>query len=171
MSPPPPATNPMSTWRTRIARAGARRHLERLANEIDALPPSAPEIEQAMSCLMLGAGAVELGETREQIANSSQLAIAGLHLTRRARVKLGIAPGPSVPRLTPGPKKTRHTPHYYPGRMSTGADRLGQTADSEWPIPAGWYSDPWWLDIMTTGNEAGGPGLGSMMLFDDDFPS
>ncbi len=156
----------MSERRLRSARRGARRRLEQLADEIDALPPSATAIAQAMDCLMLGAGVVEMGETVEQIAGGGQLAIAGLHLTRRMRTEMGLDPGPEAPALKPAPKRSRRTPHFYPG-----ARGLGWTADAEWPIPAGWYSDPWWQTVMTTGNEDAGPGLGSMMLFDDDFPS
>ena len=150
----------MSAHRLRAARAGARERLDRLADEIDGLPPSAPGAEHAMTCLVLGASAVESGETVEQIENGDQLAIAGLHLTHAARIASRLDPGPAPPRLSPAPTRSRRAPHYYPG----------PTADSEWPIPAGWYSDPWWHAVMITGNEAGGPGLGSMMLFDDEFP-
>ncbi|WP_024793327.1 hypothetical protein [Tomitella biformata] len=109
---------------SRTARARASADLDRLAAEIDALPFS-PEIEQATSCLILGAAAVGFGGTDEQVENGAQLAIAGLHLTRLARVGLGQDPGPMPPRLAPAPKRSRRTPHYYPG----------PTADSEWPIP------------------------------------
>lgn len=155
----------MSVRRIRAARAGARSRLDRLATEIHALPPLAAEQGQAMNCLLLGASAVERGDSLEQIENGDQLAIAGLHLTRAARISAGQAPGPTPPRLTPAPKRSRRAQHHYPG-----AGNLGATADAEWPIPAGWYSDPWWRAVMTTGNDAGGPGLGSMMLFDDEFP-
>lgn len=156
----------MSARRIRDARAGARSRLDQLAAEIDALPPAAVEHEQAISCLLLGASVVERGASLEEIENGDQLAIAGLHLTRAARADAGLDPGPAPPRLTPAPKSSRRTPHYFPGSQAAGT-----TADAEWPIPAGWYSDPWWHAVMTTGNEAGGPGLGSMMLFDDEFPS
>src|SRR4051794_13174073 len=100
----------MNSRRVRAAQADARGHLERLADEIDALPSSAPDLEQAMSCLLLGAGAVEFGDTIEQVRNGAQLAIAGLYLTRGARVVLGIVPGPQPPPPAPAPKKSRQTP-------------------------------------------------------------
>ena len=156
----------MNERRLRSVRRGPRRRLEQLADEIDAFPPSATGIAQAMDCLVLGAGAVEMGETVGQIAGGGQLVVAGLHLTHRIRTEMGLDPGPEPPALKPAPKRSRRTPHYYPGPRG-----LGRTADAEWPIPAGWYSDPWWHAVMTTGNEGAGPGLGSMMLFDEEFPS
>ena len=156
----------MNERRLRSSRRAARRHLEQLADEIDALPPSATGAAQAMDCLLLGAAAVETGETVKQIGGGGQLAIAGLHLTRKARAETGVDPGPEPAALKPAPKRSRRTPHHYPDTRG-----LALTADAEWPIPAGWYADPWWHAVMTTGNEGAGPGLGSMMLFDEEFPS
>jgi hypothetical protein len=52
------------------------------------------------------------------------------------------------------PVPTNRTPNYYPGGRVAGR-----------PVPAGWYSEPWWKPALV----AGAWGLGSVMLFDALF--
>ena len=49
---------------------------------------------------------------------------------------------------------TDRTPNYYPGGRVAGR-----------PVPAGWYSEPWWKTALV----AGAWGVGSMLLFDSLF--
>ena len=53
---------------------------------------------------------------------------------------------------SPGP--SQRTPNYYPGGRVAGR-----------PVPAGWYSEPWWKPALV----AGAWGLGSVLLFDALF--
>ena len=52
------------------------------------------------------------------------------------------------------PTPTERTPNYYPGGRVAGR-----------PVPAGWYSEPWWKPALV----AGAWGLGSILLFDAMF--
>lgn len=49
---------------------------------------------------------------------------------------------------------TSRTTNYYPGGRVAGR-----------PVPAGWYSEPWWRPALV----AGAWGLGSVLLFDALF--
>ena len=52
------------------------------------------------------------------------------------------------------PSPSERTPNYYPGGRVAGR-----------PVPAGWYSEPWWKPALV----AGAWGLGSVLLFDAMF--
>src|SRR6476660_9472846 len=52
------------------------------------------------------------------------------------------------------PTPSQRTPNYYPGGRVAGR-----------PVPAGWYSEPWWKPALV----AGAWGLGSVLLFDAMF--
>ena len=52
------------------------------------------------------------------------------------------------------PTPSERTPNYYPGGRVAGR-----------PVPAGWYSEPWWKPALV----AGAWGLGSVFLFDAMF--
>jgi hypothetical protein len=52
------------------------------------------------------------------------------------------------------PTPSQRTPNYYPGGRVAGR-----------PVPAGWYSEPWWKTALV----AGAWGLGSVLLFDALF--
>lgn len=49
---------------------------------------------------------------------------------------------------------SQRTPNYYPGGRVAGR-----------PVPAGWYSEPWWKTALV----AGAWGVGSVLLFDALF--
>jgi hypothetical protein len=53
---------------------------------------------------------------------------------------------------SPGPSE--RTPNYYPGGRVAGR-----------PVPAGWYSEPWWKPALV----AGAWGVGSVLLFSTLF--
>jgi hypothetical protein len=52
------------------------------------------------------------------------------------------------------PNPSARTPNYSPGGRVAGR-----------PVPAGWYSEPWWKPALV----AGAWGLGSVLLFDAMF--
>src|SRR5260370_28676525 len=52
------------------------------------------------------------------------------------------------------PTPSGRTPNYYPGGRVAGR-----------PVPAGWYSEPWWKTALV----AGAWGVGSVLLFDTLF--
>ena len=101
----------------------------------------------------------------------------GLYYIRAARTAMGMDPGPELEtsvrsavgghrhRGPPGrssraARSKRHrcpsqrTPNYYPGGRVAGR-----------PVPAGWYSEPWWKPALV----AGAWGLGSALLFSTMF--
>ncbi|HEX6871025.1 MAG TPA: hypothetical protein VF163_08005, partial [Micromonosporaceae bacterium] len=53
--------------------------------------------------------------------------------------------------LKASPRPAGDTPYYYPGGRVQGR-----------PVPAGWYSEPWWKTALVTGAGV----FGGMMLFD-----
>jgi hypothetical protein len=119
---------------------------------------------------------IEQATTARQAALAKESAVEGLYYVRAARVAMGMDPGPELETLTgqrtagavtedrrvnfegreieASPTPSPRTPNYYPG---------GQVAGR--PVPAGWYSEPWWKTDLV----AGAWGLGSVMLFDALF--
>jgi hypothetical protein len=95
---------------------------------------------------------------------------------RAARVAMDIDPGPELESLTgqrsagtvtedrrvqfegkeieASPSPSARTPNYYHGGRVAGR-----------PVPAGWYSEPWWKPALV----AGAWGIGSVLLFDAMF--
>ena len=91
---------------------------------------------------------------------------------RAARTAMGMDPGPELETLSgqksagtvtedrrvdfegreieASPNPTERTPNYYPGGRVAGR-----------PVPAGWYSEPWWKPALV----AGAWGVGSVFLF------
>lgn len=89
-------------------------------------------------------------------------ALEGLHYVNAAREIMGLPAGPELPplegqrqagkvtenrtiefegqQITASPQATPDTPNYYPGGMVAGR-----------PVPAGWYSEPWWAGALRTG--------------------
>ncbi|HET6735378.1 DUF1542 domain-containing protein, partial [Mycobacterium sp.] len=116
--------------------------------------------------------AVEQATTARQALLAKESALEGLYYVRAARVAMGMDPGPELETLagqrsagtvtedrrvefegreieaSPGPSE--RTPNYYPGGRVAGR-----------PVPAGWYSEPWWKPALV----AGAWGVGSMFLF------
>ena len=95
---------------------------------------------------------------------------------RAAREAMGMDPGPELP-ATPGQDRagkvtedrtvevdgrtmsaatgpSDQTPHYYPGGVVAGR-----------PVPAGWYSEPWWASALVSGMWM----MSSMMMFNMMF--
>ena len=100
----------------------------------------------------------------------------GLYYVRAARTAMGMDPGPELESLSgqrtagtvtedrriafegreieASPAPSERTPNYYPGGRVAGR-----------PVPAGWYSEPWWKPALV----AGAWGVGSALLFSSLF--
>jgi hypothetical protein len=119
---------------------------------------------------------IDQATTAKQALLAKESAMEGLYYVRAARVAMGMDPGPELESLagqktagtvtedrriqfegrdieaSPGPSE--RTPNYYPGGRVAGR-----------PVPAGWYSEPWWKPALV----AGAWGLGSALLFSSLF--
>jgi hypothetical protein len=162
------------------ARSEARRWVERLGGQVLNLVGTDEASKQAMadaSERYTAAGSqMEQARTAAQCRQVTETAYEGLYYVRAARTAMGIDPGPDLPPL-PGqqragavsedrdveveghsysasPNPSDRNSHYYPGGNVAGR-----------PVPAGWYSEPWWKPALV----AGAWGLGSMVLFSAMF--
>ncbi len=119
---------------------------------------------------------LEQARSVTQYRLARETAIEGLTYIRAARLALGIDPGPDLPPLAAasgagqltvprqvdvqgqtfkaGPQPGRDTPYYYPGGRMRGR-----------PVPAGWYSTPWWKTALG----AGAGVIGGMLIADALF--
>lgn len=157
------------------ARAEARRWYERLGGQVYHLGGEATPVRQALADAgeRYNAAGAQLGEARTayQFRLAAETALEGLMYARAARVALGMDPGPELPtpaeargagRITErreaqvqgrtyraDPAPSDDTPYYYPG---------GRVQDQ--PVPAGWYSEPWWRPTAT----GVGAGMGTMLV-------
>ncbi|MBF9128012.1 hypothetical protein I0C86_03235 [Plantactinospora sp. S1510] len=162
------------------ARAEAGRWYERLGGQLMNLHGTEPAVRQALADAgerYNAAGSqLEQAQTARQYELARESALEGLAYVRAARVALGIDPGPDLPPLAAargagaltvprevqvrgetfraGPQPGASTPYYYPGGRMQGR-----------PVPAGWYSTPWWK----TGLAAGAGVVGGMLIADALF--
>ncbi|MEU6073116.1 hypothetical protein [Micromonospora sp. NPDC047074] len=162
------------------ARADAQRWYERLGGQVMNLHGDHPAVRQALvdAGERYNAAGSQLEQARsvEQYRLARETALEGLTYARAARVALGIDPGPELPPLAAaqgagqltrerqvdvqgqtfraGPQPGRDTPYYYPGGRYQGR-----------PVPAGWYSTPWWKTALG----AGAGVLGGLLIADALF--
>nr|MDT0661648.1 hypothetical protein [Micromonospora sp. DSM 115978] len=162
------------------ARAEATRWYERLGGQVMSLHGDEPAVRQALADAgerYTAAGSqLEQARTTKQYELARETALEGLAYIRAARTALGIDPGPELPQLAAargagaltvprevnvqgqtfraGPQPGPGTPYYYPGGRMQGR-----------PVPAGWYSTPWWK----TGLAAGAGVIGGMLIADALF--
>lgn len=162
------------------AKADARRVIDRLGGQVINLSGTDDASKQALadaSERFTAAGSqIEQASTAKQALLAKESALEGLYYVRAARVAMGMDPGPELELLqgqrtagqvtedrrvqfegreieaSPGP--SQRTPNYYPGGNVAGR-----------PVPAGWYSEPWWKPALV----AGAWGVGSMLLFSTLF--
>src|SRR4051812_38548738 len=162
------------------AKADARRLIERLGGQVLNLTGTDDASKQAMADASerytAASSQIDQATTVKQALLAKESAIEGLYYARAARVAMGMDPGPELESLTgqktagtvtedrriefegrdieasPGP--SQRTPNYYPGGRVAGR-----------PVPAGWYSEPWWKTALV----AGAWGVGSVLLFDALF--
>jgi len=119
---------------------------------------------------------IDQATTAKQALLAKESGLEGLYYVRAARVAMGMDPGPELETLTgqqsagtvtedrrvqvegrsieASPTPSQRTPNYYPGGRVAGR-----------PVPAGWYSEPWWKPALI----AGAWGVGSVLMFDALF--
>jgi hypothetical protein len=162
------------------AKADARRLIERLGGQVLNLTGSDDASKQAMADASerytAASSQIDQATTARQAALAKDSAIEGLYYVRAARTAMGMDPGPELETLAgqqsagtvtedrrvnfegreiqASPAPSQRTPNYYPGGRVAGR-----------PVPAGWYSEPWWKPALV----AGAWGLGSVLLFDTLF--
>ncbi|MFI5718013.1 DUF1542 domain-containing protein [Nocardia sp. NPDC051750] len=162
------------------ALADARQVNERLGGQIYNLTGSNTAAQQALADgaeRHIAAGSqLEQARSPRQARLAKQTAVEGLYYIRAARTAMDMDPGPAIPelegrapagevsedrvidfenrRIAASPKPSSATPNYYPGGRVAGR-----------PVPAGWYSEPWWKPAMV----AGVWGVGSALLFTSLF--
>ena len=148
------------------AQADARAAIDRLAGQVNNLVGSNDAARQALADAgerYTAAGAQVGGaNTPAQARLAKQTALEGLYYARAARVAMDLDPGPPIPELdgqrtagavtedrtvdvdgralTASPSPSDRTPNYYPGGTVAGR-----------PVPAGWYSEPWWKPALVAG--------------------
>lgn len=162
------------------ARAEAQRWYERLGGQVMNLHGDDAAVRQALADASerynAAGNQLEQARTGRQYELARETALEGLAYIRAARTAMGIDPGPELPPLAAargvgqltkerevnvqgqtlraGPQPGRDTPYYYPGGHYQGR-----------PVPAGWYSTPWWKTALG----AGAGVIGGMLIFDALF--
>ena len=162
------------------AKADARRVIERLGGQVLNLTGTDQASQQAMADaserFTAASSQIEQATTAKQALLAKESAVEGLYYVRAARTAMGMDPGPELETIAgqksagavtedrriqfegreieASPVPSQRTPNYYPGGRVSGR-----------PVPAGWYSEPWWKPALV----AGAWGLGSVLLFDAMF--
>jgi len=162
------------------AKADARRVIERLGGQVLNLSGTDAASQQALADaserFTAASSQIEQATTAKQAMLAKESAIEGLYYVRAARTAMGMDPGPELETMTgqksagtvtedrrvqfegreieASPAPSPNTPNYYPGGRVAGR-----------PVPAGWYSEPWWKPAL----RAGAWGMGSVLLFDAMF--
>ncbi|MBV9512447.1 MAG: DUF1542 domain-containing protein [Mycobacteriaceae bacterium] len=162
------------------AKADARRVIERLGGQVLNLTGSDDASKQALADASerytAASSQIDQATTVRQAQLARESALEGLYYVRAARQAMGMDPGPELESLggqrsagavsenrsvdyegrqiQASPTPSASTPNYYPGGTVAGR-----------PVPAGWYSEPWWKTALV----AGAWGVGSALLFDTLF--
>lgn len=162
------------------AQADARRWIDRLGSQVLSLTGSDTASTQAMADASerfnAASSQISTAQTVKQAEMARESALEGLHYVNAAREIMGLPAGPALPplegqrqagrvteertinyegkQITASPYNSPMTNHYYPGGMVAGR-----------PVPAGWYSEPWWASALRTGMWT----AGSVMLFSSLF--
>src|SRR6478752_3736851 len=162
------------------AKADARRVIDRLGGQVLNLTGTDDASKQAMADASerytAASSQIDQATTAKQALLAKESAMEGLYYVRAARTAMGMDPGPELESLSgqqsagtvtedrrvefegrqieASPNPTERTPNFYPGGRVAGR-----------PVPAGWYSEPWWKPALV----AGAWGIGSVLLFDALF--
>ncbi len=162
------------------AKADARRVIERLGGQVFALSGADDASNQALADASerytAASSQIDQATTARQAELAKESAVEGLYYVRAARTAMGMDPGPELESLSgqrtagtvtedrkiafegrdieASPMPSERTPNYYPGGRVAGR-----------PVPAGWYSEPWWKPALV----AGAWGVGSALLFSTMF--
>jgi len=148
------------------AQADARRWIERLGSQVLTIAGSDAASTQAVADASerynAASSQISTAQTVRQAELARESALEALHYMNAAREIMGMPAGPELPPLegqrnagrvteartieqdgrsiTASPVATDATPNYYPGGNVAGR-----------PVPAGWYSEPWWASALRTG--------------------
>ena len=148
------------------AKADARRIIERLGGQVLNLSGTDDASKQAMADASerytAAASQIDQATTAKQALLAKESALEGLYYVRAARTAMGMDPGPELEGLSgqksagtvtedrrvqfegreieASPAPSQRTPNYYPGGRVAGR-----------PVPAGWYSEPWWKPALVAG--------------------
>jgi hypothetical protein len=162
------------------AKADARRVIERLGGQVLNLTgtdqASLQALADASERFTAASSQIDQATTAKQAMLAKESALEGLYYVRAARTAMGMDPGPELESISgqkaagavtedrriqfdgreieASPTPTQRTPNYYPGGRVAGR-----------PVPAGWYSEPWWQSALRTGAWT----MGSVLLFDAMF--
>jgi len=162
------------------AKADARRIIERLGGQVFALSGTDEASKQALADASerytAASSQIDQATSARQAGLAKESAMEGLYYVRAARTAMGMDPGPELELLSgqrtagtvtedrrvqfegrdieASPSPSERTPNYYPGGRVAGR-----------PVPAGWYSEPWWKPALV----AGAWGVGSALLFSSLF--
>ncbi|MBX7431382.1 DUF1542 domain-containing protein [Mycobacterium sp. Y57] len=162
------------------AKADARRVIERLGGQVFALTGTDDAAKQALADASerytAASSQIDQAGSPRQAELAKESAMEGLYYVRAARLAMGMDPGPELESLSgqrtagtvtedrriefegreieASPTPSQRTPNYYPGGRVAGR-----------PVPAGWYSEPWWKPALV----AGAWGVGSALLFSTMF--
>jgi hypothetical protein len=139
-------------------------------------PASQQALADASERFTAASSQIEQATTAKQALLAKESAIEGLYYVRAARTAMGMDPGPELETITgqksagsvtedrriqfegreieASPVPSPNTPNYYPGGRVAGR-----------PVPAGWYSEPWWKSALRTGAWT----MGSVLMFDALF--
>ena len=146
--------------------ADARRWIERLGSQVLSIAGSDTASTQAMADASerynAASAQISTANTVKQASLARESALEGLHYVNAAREIMGMPAGPQLPplegqraagsvteqrtiehegrQISASPVATEDTPNYYPGGKVAGR-----------PVPAGWYSEPWWQSALRTG--------------------
>lgn len=160
--------------------AEARRWNERLGSQVLTMTgtdaASTQVIADAAERHTAAASQIASATTVRQAQLARESALEGLHYMYTAREIMGLPTGPEIPPLegqkaagkvseertinhegheiTASPHPSAQTPNYYPGGTVAGR-----------PVPAGWYSEPWWASALRTGAWAAGSAMLFSMMF------
>ena len=160
--------------------AEARRWNDRLGSQVLTMTgtdaASTQAIGDAAERHNAAAAQIASATTVRQAELARESALEGLYYMNAAREIMGLPTGPEIPplegqkaagvvtetrtihhegqQLMVSPSHSPQTPNYYPGGVVAGR-----------PVPAGWYSEPWWQTALRTGVWA----AGSAVLFSTMF--
>jgi hypothetical protein len=162
------------------AKADARRVIERLGGQVLGVTGTDDASKQAMADASerytAASSQIEQATSVKQAQLAKESALEGLYYVRAARQAMGMDVGPELESLAgqqsagavtedrrvqiegreleASPAPSNRTPNYFPGGRVAGR-----------PVPAGWYSEPWWKTALV----AGAWGVGSVLVFDALF--
>lgn len=158
------------------AQADARRWIERLGSQVLSIAgtdaASTQAVADASERYNAAASQISTANSAKQANLARESALEGLHYMNAARELMDMTPGPQLPplegqraagkvserrtiehdgqTLVASPEASDETPNYYPGGNVAGR-----------PVPAGWYSSPWWASALASGMWT----ASSMMMF------